>query len=390
MSAARTLGVVVVSILLTVTLFGASVSVGAERTALDQQYVVETFDEEGLSERIGSELRGDVATQIDEAGQQRPIPTGVTVTLDGREVANQTVTDEFVAGEVARNVGAILAYLRGNTDTLTLQTNIEPIKSEVRAAIIEGTTVDTPALIGANTDQVSAERVAALNGSEQSYREAQVELSDRERSEVQAEIEQSVDQQLGDGSEELSTAVLTLPGTVLDGLTGQLSYEEYTEQLAADERAVKAAIADLALAEVPDEQSLVNGTESAESELQPVRSGAGIVVLFSWLAPLLAVVLVGGLYAVTRSLDSTALGTGIALVVGGLLGTVAGYVAGPAVVGNAEPNGETDPIVDGLTAVVDGTLATIGRQSVVLLVVGAVVVAVVLADRRGLFDGLRS
>lgn len=377
-------------ILLTVTLFGASVSVGAERTALDQQYVVEQFEEEGVSERIGSDLRGDIATRIDQAGQQRPIPTGVTVTLDGQRVANQTVTDEFVAGEVSRNAGVVLSYLRGNTDTLNLTTSVESIKAEMRVAIIEGTEIDTPELIAANTDRVSAERIAALNESEQSYRAAQVELSDQRRAEVESEIEQSVDQQLGNDSEELSGAVLELPETVLDGLTGELSYEGYTEELAAEERAVKAVIASLALEEVPDERSLVNGTDAAESKLQPVRSGVGTVVLLSWLTPLLGVVLVGALYGINRSVDRTVMTTGVALFVAGVFGAVVGYLVGPTVAGGAGPSGETDPIVAGLTAVVDGSLATIGRQSVLVLLGGAVVVGVVFADRRGLFDGLRS
>jgi hypothetical protein len=389
-SAARTLGVVVVGILLTATLAGANASVAAERTALDQQYVIETFEDEGVSERIGSDLRGDIATQIDQAGQQRPIPAGVTVTLDGGAVANRSVTDEFVAGEVSRNVGVVISYLRGNRETLTLTTNVAAVKTEVRAAIIDGTDIDTPELIAANTDRISAERVAALNESEQSYREAQVDLSDQERTEVQSEIEQSADQQLGNDSQELSAAVSKLPGTVLDGLTGEVSYEEYTDQLAADERAIKIAIADFALEELPDEQSLVNGTSSAESDLEPIRSGVGLVVLFSWLGPLLAVVLVGGLYAISRSLDTTAMATGVALAVAGVLGAGVAYIVGPRVVRSTEPSAEADPIVAGLTAVVNGTLATIGRQSAVLLVAGILLVGVVLADRRGLLDRVRS
>ena len=313
MSAARTLGVALLSILLTVTLLSGTVSVGAERTALDQEYVVETFDDEEVSEQIGSEIRGDIATQIDQAGQQRPIPAGVTVTLDGGQVANRSVTDEFVAGELSRNVGVILSYLRGNRDNLTLRTTLTPVKTELRDEIIDGTDIDTPQLVATNTDRVGAERIAALNESRQSYRDAQVELSEQERSEVETEINESIDQQLGNDSEELAGALLDHQRTVLDGLTGQLSYEEYVDQLAADERGIKVAIADFALEELPEEQSLTDGSESAEANLEPIRSGVEIIVLLSWLSLVVGAVLVGVLYGVTRSLDSTAMTTSIAL-----------------------------------------------------------------------------
>ena len=380
-----------VCILLTVTLFGASVSVGAERTALDQQYVVGQFEQEEVTEQLTTELRGDVATQVNRGREQQSVPTGISVRLDGEQVANESVTDEFVAGELSRNVGVIIDYLRGNRADLALKTNLTEIKAAVRAALIRGMEVDTPQLVGANTDRVSAERVAALNESEQSYQEAQVDLSEQERAEIEDEIEQNLNQQLSNDSDELATALLDHQRTVLDGLTGEMRYDEYTEQIAADERAIKTAIADFVLQEVSDEQSLTDGTDSAESDLEPIRLTAGIVVLLSWLLPVLAVVLVAGLYLVTKSLDSTAMLASVTLIVAGLLGTAVGYVIGPVIAESTEPSGGgSDPIVAGLTAVVDGTLATIGRQSAVTLLAGVVLFAVVAADRRGLFDGLRT
>ncbi len=391
MSRGRTLVVVVLSVLLTVTLFGASLSVGAERTALDQQYVVTQFEQEGVSEQIGSELRGEVTTQIDQADEQRSIPTGITVNLDGSQVANQSVTDEFLAGELSRNVGVIIEYLRGNRADLALTISLTEVKVDVRVALIDGVEIDTPQLVATNTDRVGAERIAALNESEQSYQDAQADLSEQERTEIEEEINQSIDQQLSNDSDELAAALLDHQRTVLDGLTGKLSYEEYVDQLAADERALKVAIADAALAEIPDEESLVDGTESAESNIEPIRSGAKRIVLFSWLLPVLGVVLVAGLYLVTRSPDRTATATSIALAIAGLLGAVVGYIIGPTLAESAEPSGGgEDPIVAGLTAVVDGSFATIGRQSVLLLVAGVVVFVVVAADRRGVFEGLRT
>ena len=391
MSTGRTLAVVLLSVLLTITLFGATVATGVERTALDDQYVVEQFEDERVGAEIGSELRGDIATKIDRSDEQREVPTGISIDLDGETVANRTVTDEFVAGEVSRNIEIGLRYLRGETAELDLRTDLREIKASIRAEIINGTTVDTPQLVGANTDRIGAERIAMLSEGEQEYREARLDLTDEERAELEGEIETNVEQQLSNTSDELTAAVLDHQYTVLDGLTGELTHEEYVEQLAADEQRIKAAIGDAALAEVPDEQSLVGEDDDPESALGPIRRGVSLTVTLTWFLPLLAVGLLAVVYGVSRSVDRTATVAGTGLLVAGLVGAVLGLLGGSALKGAIGVGSEeSDPIVEGLTAVVDGTLRTVGTQSLVVALVGIVVLVAVVADRRGLFDGVRS
>ena len=390
MSTGRTLAVVLLSVLLTITLFGATVATGVERTALDDQYVVEQFEDERVGAEIGSELRGDIATKIDRSDEQREVPTGISIDLDGETVANRTVTDEFVAGEVNRNIEIGLRYLRGETAELDLRTDLREIKASIRAEVINGTTVDTPQLVGANTDRLGAERIAMLSEGEQEYREARLDLTDEERAELEGEIETNVEQQLSNTSDELTAAVLDHQYTVLDGLTGELTHEEYVEQLAADEQRIKAAIGDAALAEVPDEQSLVGEDDDPESALGPIRRGVSLTVTLTWLLPLLAVGLLAVVYGVSRSVDRTATVAGTGLLVAGFVGAVLGLLGGSALKGAIGVGSEeSDPIVEGLTAVVDGTLRTVGTQSLVVALVGAVVLVAVVADRRGLFDGVR-
>lgn len=391
MSTGRTLGVVLLSVLLTITLFGATVATGVERTALDDQYVMEQFEDEQVDAKIGSELRGEIATKIDRSDEQREVPTGISIDLDGKTVANRTVTDEFVAGELSRNIEIGLRYLRGETEELDLRTDLREIKAAIRAEIINGTTIDTPQLVGANTDRIGAERVAMLSEGEQEYQEAQLDLSDEERAELEAEIETNVKQQLSNTSDELTAAVLDHQYTVLDGLTGELTHEEYVEQLAADEQRIKAAIGDAALAEVSDEESLVSEDDDAESALAPIRTGASLTATLAWLLPLLAAGLLAVIYGVSRSVDQTATVAGTGLLVAGILGAVAGFLAGPALKGTVGVGTEeSDPIIEGMIAVIDGTLRTVGTQSLVGALVGVVVLVAVVADRRGLFDGVRS
>lgn len=391
MSTGRTLAVVLLSVVLTITLFGATVATGVERTALDDQYVVEQFEDQRVDSEIGGELRAEIATEIDRSDEQREVPTGISIDLDGETVANRTVTDEFVAGELSRNIEIGLRYLRGETEELDLRTDLREIKASIRAEIINGTTIDTPQLVGANTDRIGAERVAMLSEGEQEYREARIEIPDEERAELEAEIETNVERQLSNTSDELTAAVLEHQYTVLDGLTGELTHEEYVEQLAADEQRIKAAIGDAALGEVPDEQSLVGEDEDPESALGPIRTGASLTVTLAWLLPLLAAGLLAVVYGVSRSTDRTAMVAGSGLLVAGILGAVLGFLAGPAakrtvIVGTEE----SDPIVEGMVAVIDGTLQTVGTQSLVVALVGVIVLVAVVADRRGLFDGVRS
>lgn len=384
----RKLAVVVLSILLVATLFGATVTTGVERTALDEEYVEERFEDEEVSAKIGSDLRGDVATGIERSNERQGVPTGISVSLDGQAVANRTVTDGFVTRELNRNTEAVVAYLRGETDELELRTDLREIKARIEVEIIDGTVVDTPQLIGANTDRISAERVGRLTESEQAYRDARLDLSSSERAEIEAEMERNLRKQLSDDSEELVAAILSHQRTVLDGLTGEMSYDEYREQIAADERQIKAALAEMALGEIPDERSLL-GTDDPESELGPLRSATGLVVVLRWLLPLLAVGSLGAVFLSTRSFEQTATVAGIGLGVSGLLGAVFGYLVGPALKGAAGLGSGDDPILDGLDAVVDGTLQTVGMQSMLLAVVGFAVLLVVGVDRRGLLDELR-
>jgi hypothetical protein len=391
MSVGRTLAVVVVSVLLTATLVGATVATGVNRTALNDEYVTEQFENEGVDAQIGSELRTDIATEIDRSNEQQRLPTGISIELDGKTVANRSVTDEFVTAEMNRSIEAILRYLRGDADELTLSADLREIKERVRTEIADGTTVRTAQLVGANSDRVSADQVSRLERGEQSYRESRLDLSAAERDAVESEIETNVRRQLSNDSEALAGAILDHQYTVLDGLTGELSHDEYVEQLAADERQIKAEIATLALAEVPDEQSLFGEESDPESALDPIRAGTTLVTTFVWLLPLFAVSLVGVSYLVTRSVDRTATRTGICLLVAGLLGWLAGGVAGPAVKSTGGLDGDdSDGIIEGMIAVVDGTLGTIASQSLVLAVAGVVVLGTVVADRRGLFDGVRA
>lgn len=391
MAGDRSIAVLLVGILLTGAIFGATVAVGAERTAFDGEYVSSTFEDEGVYTEVTNEIRNDLAGNMSNLIRGESLPQGITLSLDSEEVATKSVTEEFVAGEMDKSIRQMYAFLRGDRDDLDIVIDLMPTRNAAADAITEAIEIDTPELVGSKSDQVDSEQIAQLSEGQQAYQEAQIEMSDAEREEIAAELETNVRTELDSNDEELATAVVDHQTTVLDGLTGEISYDEYVDQLAADEQQMRDEIATAAVREIPRQTALFEEDENPEEELSPFASGIQMGILLSWLLPVLALGLVGATYGLTRSIDRTASVSSVALLIAGICGSIIGILIRPVIVGLFEP-GETsdpDPVLDGLAAVVDGSLWTIGMQSLLLVGVGAVGFAVLTADRKGKLNGLR-
>ena len=144
---------------------------------------------------------------------------------------------------------------------------------------------------------------------------------------------------------------------------------------------------------IPEERNITEGGVPPD-RVDTVASGAGLVGTMSWLLPLLAIGLAGGVYYVTTSLYRTGNTVGAALVAAGVIGLLTGYVAGPFAsdaVGDSmsADTSEVQAVVDGFVAVVDSMFATVVSQSVVLTVAGVGVMGLVWADREGHLAGVK-
>jgi len=384
----KTLAVFLVGIILTGTIFGAAVATGADRTAFDGKYVSETFEKEGVDAKITAEIRADVAENISAIIDEKPVPQGVTVTLDGETVAEQSITEEFVRTEIDRSIIELFAFLRGDHDDLTIIIDLVPVRESVSDAVIDGIEIDTPTLVGSNSDQLDAEQIAQLRVNESQYQQAQIELSAQEREEIENELEANVQQEIDDENEGFVAAVLSHQTTVLNGITGEITYEEYIEQLASDEQRIKEEIAAAVVDEIPEQELLFGDDEDPESELGPVAAVVQWGATLAWLFPLVSIGLVGLIYGLTRSLDQTAAMTAGALLFAGVSGAVTGLLLRPLILGLVGAD-EQDAISEGLVAVFDGTLRTIGLQSAVLAAIGVALLVIVLADRRGKLESVR-
>lgn len=382
MRTGRTVALVLVGLALTGTLFGATVAMGADRTALDSEYTTATFENEGVYAEITQNIQRDMGDDIDQMLGEKPIPRGITLTRNGEEIAQQGVTEQLVGAEMGRTLEELYRYLHGSRGDLNITIDLAEMKASVSETIVDGIEIDTPLLVGSKSDQVEEERIAKLSESESAYQEARLDLSSEEQAALSDELEANVRVELSDEDEALTDAVLAHQQTVLDGLTGELSHEAYVEQLAADEQRIKAEIAASAVADVPTEESVFREDEDPEAVFGPFRTTFQWGSTAAWLLPLLAIGLIGAGYGLTRSGDRTAILTAAGSLVAGIAGVVVGLGGRELLVNVLEP-ADPGPTFDGLAGVVEGTMRAIALQSAVLAVVGCLLFVAVYADRKG-------
>jgi hypothetical protein len=165
------------------------------------------------------------------------------------------------------------------------------------------------------------------------------------------------------------------------------------ESLRDDPEINQEKIVRLVAREVPDEQNLTeNGT--VPSEVTSASSSVGLVRTLNLGLPVLALVLLGGMFDFTgRDVRRTAKTGGVSLAIGGLLGAGIGLFLGGIASGAAESalnadSAEVAAMSDGIVAVVDSTFSTVITQGLIVAGVGILAVRVVFAEQRGYLDSV--
>lgn len=460
---------VMLTFVLIVSLIGANASVAVDRTVLDSDFVKDEFEDqgvyadltEGFQDEIGSEFQGE-QIRLDE-----DLPPGISAEpIDAETVATETITREFVQGEVNRNIEQFYAFLHGERDTLNPRVNLTPLKEGLQDEVSEmNVQVDAAEVIAGtgsfeeNELPVTGEDIAALEESEESFDQTRTELwvdvvfeetSDRElllligenpndypdneqgvqeneqeirdalRSDLQSyddlpddaqeEIEQ-LNQQLKDESaqqldeqgelnDDLREALQEMQFTVIDGLTGDITYDEYTERLETAESDVateiESMIQDRIDEEVPGEISSEEEiTRESNEELATASTQVQRIGLLAWVLSILSLVLVALIGVSTRSFGWTTATSGAAFTVVGLLGVVVDFVLRGTVMQIVEqeiqPEGQDQVAADlssAFVGVVESAIGTYGTQSLLLLVFGLVLIGLAVANRVGVLDPL--
>ncbi|WP_302081421.1 hypothetical protein [Salinibaculum rarum] len=268
---------------------------------------------------------------------------------------------------------------------------------------------------------------------EQDIRDAiRQELQD-ESSRLSSEVDQELDQRRGDAKDRICTATVSelepdagqgicSPGyedgsdtthldnvsyaavqlqyVVVDGLTRdgtQYDYAQFDEDLTQAESHLSEETADLARdrigQEVPDTVDVSEefGAETT-SQLEDARRTVGLIDTMYLVLPIVALVLVALAFLVTRSLETTATVTGIALAVaGGLQFALATILSGIVVsqVESALQSGNTAEFADIVVGLVEDVLGVLATQSGLLLIVGIVLFVLAQLSKSGRLDPLK-
>jgi hypothetical protein len=254
-------------------------------------------------------------------------------------------------------------------------------------------------------DYTAAEKDAMVTDREEEIRAA---LRERIRTERSDELDDRVDTTLAELNESvtadapegdgLEAAAAGVQATFAEALTTDMSYDEFRTQLDAEKAAVAEAAGEQAAAtldeELPDTLSLTQGLDrSAREGLEQAQTTVVWLDRLAVAIPLLALVLVGLLYLLTRSGQTVAASLGVSLLVAGLpvylsLGTV--QTAAEDAIREAAASGDGGPAQAGsefLLGALGQLFGRVGAVSLAFAVAGAVSLAVWLALRYDLVGG---
>jgi hypothetical protein len=292
-------------------------------------------------------------------------------------------------------------------------------RDEVRAVLFERLRSEEPGLlleaVGINPNQYSsdAERRQAVDDNEAEIRQRIRELTrqganndikqrfDRELAEraddAKDRVRQETRERTGEFSPNVTQAAIDIQVAVIDGLATDTSYQEFSTRIDSAEQTLINEASRLARQqineEVPDNISAAEQLSPSDREqLTTLSNRVQQVDSVNGALPIVALVLVALLYLVSRSLETTALTTGLAL--GGVGGaSYAGATLAQSPVEDVireQISGEDVQAIQELAiGLVGQTLGVLQSQSLLLLVAGVVLVALAIASRLGAFAGLR-
>jgi len=186
MSFAIRAGRAVLAAVLIASVFGASVALAADRTVTDPDHVSETFEEEGVYETVMTDIQTQLVDRLNSQleNESTETPAGVRITADSEEIAAQAVTESYIAGEFEQNIQQLIAYLEGDSDSLTMNVDLASVQEAIAIQFDADTvTVDTVAVIQ-NQDletedgevTISTEQLVRLNEEQAGYNSVRREL----------------------------------------------------------------------------------------------------------------------------------------------------------------------------------------------------------------------
>lgn len=466
MTAARSVGIGVLVVLLTLSVVGANGIAAAQQTVLNGEFVKTTIDRTDGYDVLQAAVVDAASQQFEGEEQAEDLP------IAPETIVKSAITENYLQSQTTANIDRFYGYLHGRRGELVLAVNLEPVKDNIVEAV-EAEVTDMPltelvSVVGAEESaSVSAEGVtmdinlvATMAANRSSYRTARAEFREQVRSEVldqivtdtmesstndellalviegynpdayteaekstmvderdseiraairqqviderndelQAQIDQrlattnaeikdeiatSVERSAGDRDPALLNATSNLAAVGVDGLTTDMSYAEFATAVDDSKGELAAAVAgvveDQLAGEVPDEVDLTADMDPQAMQLfASMKQAVGIADVLVFVLPLLAILLIAAIYYLTASIAVTAIGSGIALFVSGILGVGLAVVLPPRIRG-AIPADLPAGMASLITGLVRRVFGLIQTQSIVLLVAGILALGIGLA-----------
>lgn len=408
MSMIRKIGFVLLGILFALVLVTANITIAADRTVLDAEFAKDTAEEADIyatmSETMIEEMQaeGDPAAD-DELGD-----------LDPDAMAEEVITEEYVRGEMERNIDAIYAFLHGERDDLVIEFRMEPLVDSMLQAMedelrpLDLAAIDFPEgeqieRMAESEDQFEAEREAFREEQKaQIQEETPQEMSDEEleaaldeqMAEIQEEMSGDIEAEIEDDPdlEAIAEPAIAIQEARINALAGDIEYETYSATVEDEkEEIVNALLTELEdelKEELAEEEELALTDELGEEEqqaLEDARAGVQLIGTLAIVLPLLALGIVG-LLAWIGSPTVAALESGIvASVVGGIM-AAGSWLAVGAVVDLVGQEDIPPEFADLITALVEGVFGTLMAQSGVLLVLGLGAFGLGVGMKRGIIE----
>lgn len=408
----------VLAIILAISLIGANVAVGLDRGVLDDEHVSSELDDTDMYERIHSIILEELEGELPDPPDQLPGDIQVS------GIVEETFTVEYIRDVFEGNIKNLYAFLHGDTDTVELIIEVDPLIENFEAAVsqqiadlplselgIEEMTVpvedDSVTINPAMLDEGITAYEDEINGFEDAVREilsdqyeAQTgeepsdeqvdEMYEELREDLKAELNEAIDATIADADlpAELEDAATAIGSTITDAYMTEMTHDDFEERHSANMEALGLAGATFAVSEIGDffEEPIDLGENVEEDDLSPIVSAVSWIGTLAILLPFIVLGIIGVMYGMTRDVVSVAKVTGGVAIVIGVLMMIITFIIPSTIENLLHGSLEGTEMADELTEVVPDLVAIVFDpiliQSAAILALGVMLVGAGFVSER--------
>lgn len=280
MTAARSLGIGVLVVLLTLTLVGANGIAAAQQTVFNGDFVKNTIDETDGYDALQEAVVEATAQQFEGEDQAEALP------ISPETIVESALTEEYLRSQTTANIDRFYGYLHGRQSDLVLEIDLAPVKEDI-VETVEAEVADMPltelvaivsedesASVTAEGVTMDIELVATMAANRSSYRSTRAEFREQVRAEVLDQI--VTDTMQSSTNDELLTLVNDDydPDAYTEEEKATMVDEQETEIQAAIRQQVRNERRDELRAEI-DQQLATYNTEIKDEIAESVEQSGG-------------------------------------------------------------------------------------------------------------------